>query len=386
MINKKFIFVTACIKNGKLWFVTDRTYMLCEMDLETYIVYCHTVLPEPLKPVQHLVGAIVVCGNRIIMAPHSGEEFLLYDTETKLLERKPCEIKSACKFNHAIEDKNKIYFISGWTPGFAEYDIKKETFTMHNEFADAGENKIDEGNTWSRGDGYIEKGALYIPLANKNYILRVDLQEYHFSFLDMGNQGKGYNAIINCNKAYWAIPRNGGSIKKGNIDTHKWENLNFAEQYIFSGSDRIAWNQENIFILDSNKLELYKLNMCSEQFNKCQFRVNNKEMLPEYIGHRILWMGEWEDKLFFLKSDGSFLIWDETNQKIEEGNFLLAEGDVSWYRCLGMHLKGKMVMEQSVPLQEMLQSLPQINMDGNLKEPYGLVGKKIHETVKEECI
>lgn len=382
MEKRKFVFTVACIKEKALWFVTDYTHILCEMDLETHVVHFHTILAHFSQNIRQLIGAMVIENNKIIMAPLEGDDFYIYDIKSKQIKKQKCDVKSARKYYHAVPGDGKVYFILNTKAGFTEYDVKEETFVTHNEFSNIEDKQIDKDRIWSRGEGEVYKGFLYIPLARINQILKINLQNYEFSFMNLEGTEKGYNAVVSLDEMCWAIPRNGGQIKKSADGFLSQKALGQTSQYVFKPTDRIVWAQKKLYILDSENLELYKFNMTDENFEKCSFHIERQEKIPFYIGHRILWMGEWENFLLFEKSEGRLLIWDQETAIGKEYDYLLNDKDPLWDGCMKMLIEGGIVEERDVSLGRLIRYFSEEESAVPIeKVNEEKIGKKIYEII-----
>lgn len=366
IVEESYIFTVACIENDTLWFVTDGTHILCRMDIKSHIVHFCCILPHPSKNIRQLIGAIVIDNNKVIMAPLEGEEYLIYNIKTGKLKTYICEMKESCKFYRAIQYKNKIFFISLYEAGLAEYDTNSEEFVYHKEFQNEKQCEVNGINTWSSGDGYVYDNYIYIPLIQNNNILKINLDTYKFSFITLDNYGTGYNALACIHKDCWAIPKNGGIIKKCNYSLEKQAGINQTKTYLFKESDRIVWNQKEIYILDSEELFLYRFEIKSEVLELTKFDVKNKNDLQKYVGHKILWAGDMKDDLFFLTSDGKFLMWNKHSEQCYTYSFLIDKNDSLRESFLNIIWKPKVLIDWGILLRKMVKYMPKHNHNSDI--------------------
>lgn len=203
-------FSVCCCENEKVWFVTNYSCMLYEYDTRLRVLRLLRCLSED-KQIQHLMGAMVKYKDKIIMAPHQGSQFVIYDMKTGNIKRYMCEIDCSLKFVSAITYGEKVYFVGG-EPVIVEFCIETEQWSYHR--LSANDSRVVCNSIWGRGTAQVIDGYIYIPQIASNYIIRLNLKTYETTFVYAENETVGYNDTYVQGDYLYAFPRYGGNIVK----------------------------------------------------------------------------------------------------------------------------------------------------------------------------
>lgn len=228
-------FENACLVQDRIIFFSYDVNGLFELNLLTgQCEFISSINTESNSDIR-LFGNLTYIDGKIILAPMSANDFVIYDTVNKtekhvsVLDSKYA-CKADCKFFLAIPYKHSVYFIGHGYAAIVKLNLLNYKVDYYYEWRNEFQIGIDDKRDWFR-NGYCMKGdKLLLPCCQKNAVLQFDLATGESEYILVGSLERRYSGICFDGEYYWLSPYYDHVIVKWNYEENVWEEIVMGEE------------------------------------------------------------------------------------------------------------------------------------------------------------
>lgn len=223
-------FENACVIDNRVYFFSYEMNGLFEIDLkEKRCNYIGTL--KKYNSRIRLIGDLIYSGGKIIMAPMSADDFVIYDlkdkTEKYIPVQKSSSSENSCKFFTAILRGTDVFFIGHWYPAIVKLDLTSGTAAYYNDWC----KKDDTEHDFFRHDYCIQDEKIILPCCDSNKVMTFDMKDGKTQFYEVGAKERKYAGIVYDGKSYWLTPRfDNVVVKWGGLTGNEYTEIEIEDE------------------------------------------------------------------------------------------------------------------------------------------------------------
>ncbi len=223
-------FENACVVKDKVYFFSYEVNGLFKIDMNkrecSYIASL-----EKYSSKIRLFGDLTYINGKLVIAPMSADDFVIYDLEMKSVKYLPIQNPEKHnyinnKFFTVVPFEEYVYFIGHWYPAIVKLDLATEEITYYDDWIKEIEN-IEED--FFRHNYCIKDENIILPCSRTNKVMMFNTKNGKYNFLNIASQERKYAGIIYDGTNYWLTPRYDNIVVKCNFDTGNYEEFIIEE-------------------------------------------------------------------------------------------------------------------------------------------------------------
>lgn len=213
--------------NNSYYFVAKELNAICRMDIENDYLEVIGAIPEEDLYEKRLCARIFCVDDELIFLPMNGRK--IWICRLGASEWRSIEIENSSsvymKMMQMIRYKDKLYFIGCFYPAIIVLDIATgKTNYIRKPFDEMKDLQDRENYNYFRCDYALKNGELYLASCLKNCVLKFNLENYEWKYIQVGSPGNKYSGIAWNGHHFWLAPRTGNYLVC-------WDGLDSFQEY-----------------------------------------------------------------------------------------------------------------------------------------------------------
>ena len=201
-------------ENRVIWMITNASACLISLDMQNNIISEVYPIPTTYKD-EYAFLSLVMYEEKIYIAPYNAKEFVIFDIKNKTFEVIDVSENNSLRIDNKrfcsiFQYIGNIYLVGASLHEVLKYDTKQKKFDCI----------YSDGNTgfFSLANSILDSGVLYIPMAEKNIIHAINLDNEKDSIINIeGEQNnEGITSFASINGILYAGTREGHLIVADN--------------------------------------------------------------------------------------------------------------------------------------------------------------------------
>lgn len=222
----------AVLEDGKIWFSAMDFNGLFEKNIETGEVHSVGMFPDEPYAKTRLYIASELVGRKIYFAPFKAENIAVFDLEEQRFKRIVIDSdrldgkSNITKYTGTALCGKYLYMLPTFSSSILRIDTENDTV----EYITGWKEKVrsfifDEDMAFFRGQSVEINNKLFIPFANVNAVLELDLITLQTTVHRIGTESVGYSGICYDGYKFWLSPRKFDHIVSWNMEQKYVENI-----------------------------------------------------------------------------------------------------------------------------------------------------------------
>lgn len=258
-------FENACVVGEKAYFFSYEVNGLFELDMNNK--KCNYI--GSLKRYEsriRLFGDLIYLKGKLIMAPMSANDFVIYDLKKKKEKYIPVKnnkllYNENCKFFAVIPFKTNVYFIGHWYPAIVKLDLLNEDITYYDDWCQK------EKTDYFRHNYHVQNEKIILACSYCNKVMIFNMENGSYDFFEVGLKERRYAGVIYDGKNYWLTPRNDNVVVK-------WDGVsNNYKEITIKGESKLL-SEEELSYAQSFLIERYVVILPLNSYSVCLIDTN----------------------------------------------------------------------------------------------------------------
>lgn len=210
----------AVLVNNTAYFFSRYWNALYAANLETSKIELVGPMPEEDILAVRLCAGIMYHKEKLILVPMTAKKIWIYDLKKNSwqgIERKYMANEDSHKeIFRAVEYKNNLFLIGSSYPAIIRMDLDNYGLEYWKEPYDFLASVRNNNECYFRADHLLVNNQLFLASCLNSFVLRLNLDTFDFTWLQVGENGFRYSGITWDGENYWLSPRFGTPIVKWN--------------------------------------------------------------------------------------------------------------------------------------------------------------------------
>lgn len=250
-------FSCPALDGEDLFFVLSEWPILFKLHIPTNKINVEYVLPfDLIIPNKSDYVSLAKSNDLIIIFPHYGDNIIEYNIEKKSIIKIDIAGRVNKKgngplYNYIYTYKEKIIAQGVMTTTLIVYDTEHSTYSYVN-IAKLFHSKYGlELEEDSFTTGVVEKRFLYIPLKEKNQIIKIDLDNWELDVITVGREGDHWNSIVFYQDKLYLSAANNLELLAFGVKNKRTTSINIAGYADWiAGQERKGWPFSRLVLVD----------------------------------------------------------------------------------------------------------------------------------------
>ncbi|MDY4428370.1 MAG: hypothetical protein SPE25_05045 [Lachnospiraceae bacterium] len=189
-------------ENRVIWMITNASACLISLDMQNNIISEVYPIPTTCKG-EYAFLSLVMYEEKIYIAPYNAKEFVIFDIKNKIFEVIDVSDNTSLRtdnkrFCSIFQYMGNMYLVGANLHEVLKYDTKQKKFDCIYSDNDTG--------LFSLANSILDSGVLYIPMAEKNIIHAINLDNEKNSIISIGGKqnNEGITSLASINGILYA--------------------------------------------------------------------------------------------------------------------------------------------------------------------------------------
>lgn len=214
------LFVKDCVINDdNIYCISSECNLLFKQNITNGQIALIASVPEKICVERDALGALCKYKNEIYIAPNKTDKIWIYNIDTDewlSIERKKLSCNGFGGMLQAFVHKDVIYMVGAHYPAIIMINPNtKDVKYIEEPFLEKGDSS-NISDIYFRSQGKILNDILYLPSCIDNTVLKLNLNNYKYEWVNVGEKGNCFSGITYDGEFFWLSPRYNSNIVKWN--------------------------------------------------------------------------------------------------------------------------------------------------------------------------
>jgi len=212
------LFVKDCVISDEcIYCISAECNLLFKQNMGNGEITLIASIPENICIVRDALGALCKYENEIYIAPNKAKNIWIYNidsNEWQRIEMKKIPCNGFGGMLQAFVHNKVIYMVGAHYPAIIMIDPNtKDVNYIEEPFGEKGDSsKISD--IYFRSQGKVLNDILFLPSCIDNTVLKLNLYNYKYEWVNVGNKDNRYSGITYDGDSFWLSPRFNSNIVK----------------------------------------------------------------------------------------------------------------------------------------------------------------------------